>query len=158
MKEKSAFFPGSFDPITLGHIEIIERGLDLFDKVIIGIGINSQKKSMFSVSEREKWVRDCFGNNKKIEVISYEGLTVDMCKSLGIRFILRGLRTSGDFDFESSVARTNKELSPDVETCYLISSPENVHISSTIVRELIKYKGDISRLVPKAIIGDIHLL
>ncbi|MEZ4858901.1 MAG: pantetheine-phosphate adenylyltransferase [Flavobacteriaceae bacterium] len=144
---KRAVFPGSFDPITLGHIDIIERGLALFDEIIIAIGINADKKYMWSLEDRMRFIETAFQGNSKIKVTSYEGLTVDFCKIVDAKFLLRGLRNSLDFSYEKSIAQNNMKLA-GVESVFLVCSPEVSHISSTIVRDIARNKGDYSNLVP----------
>ena len=145
-----AIFPGTFDPFTLGHLDILERSLPLFDKVIVGVGINNQKKTMFSSMERVKFIENCFKKNKKISVQSYEGLTIEFCKKVGASFIVRGIRNNGDFEFEKAIARTNRKLSK-IETVFLLTSAKTSFISSSIVRELISNKGNFELLVPKSV-------
>jgi pantetheine-phosphate adenylyltransferase len=147
---KKAIFPGSFDPITLGHHDIIERGVTLFDELIIAIGINADKKYMFSLEERKRFIEDSFGNNPKIKVVTYEGLTVHFCQENNIDFILRGLRNPADFEFEKSIAHTNRDLS-SIETVFLLTAASTSYISSSIVRDVIRNKGDYTKLVPKTV-------
>ena len=147
---KKAIFPGSFDPITLGHYDIIERGITLFDELIIAIGINADKKYMFSLEERKQFIEDSFGNNPKIKVVTYEGLTVHFCQENNIDFILRGLRNPADFEFEKSIAHTNRDLS-SIETVFLLTAASTSYISSSIVRDVIRNKGDYTKLVPKTV-------
>ena len=147
---KKAIFPGSFDPITLGHHDIIERGVTLFDELIIAIGINADKKNMFSLEERKQFIEDSFGNNPKIKVVTYEGLTVHFCQENNIDFILRGLRNPADFEFEKSIAHTNRDLS-SIETVFLLTAASTSYISSSIVRDVIRNKGDYTKLVPKTV-------
>lgn len=143
-----AVFPGSFDPVTLGHIDIIERALPLFDKIIIAIGVNAQKQGYFSLEQRINWLQELYGNQPKVEIDNYEGLTVDFCKSKNSNFILRGLRSAADYEYEKVIAQTNKSLNPGIETIFLLSKPEFGHISSTIVKEVLRNKGDIRKMVP----------
>ncbi len=150
MNHRKAIFPGSFDPITLGHYDIIERGLTLFDELVIGIGINSDKKYMFSLEERKRFIEHTFAGEKKIKVMTYEGLTVDFCKEIGAQFILRGLRNPADFEFEKAIAHTNRHLS-EIETVFLLTSSGKSYISSSIVREVIRNGGDYTKLVPEAV-------
>ena len=147
---KKAIFPGSFDPITLGHHDIIERGVTLFDELIIAIGINADKKNMFSLEERKQFIEDSFGNNPKIKVVTYEGLTVHFCQENNIDFILRGLRNPADFEFEKSIAHTNRDLS-SIETVFLLTAASTSYISSSIVRDVIRNYGDYTKLVPKTV-------
>ena len=147
---KTAIFPGSFDPITLGHQDIIEKSLNLFDSVIIGIGKNNEKKYMFSAEKRKQFVENTFKSNDNIEVKIYDGLTVDFCKKNNADFIIRGLRNVSDFEFEKTIALTNRKLT-GIETVFLLTSAKNSYISSGIVRELIKNKKDYSLLIPKGL-------
>jgi len=148
---KIAIFPGSFAPFTLGHQSIVDRALPLFDKIIISIGINSEKNQYFSNEERMDWIEAVYGNNPKIEVKLYEGLTVDFCKKENANYILRGLRDSHDFKFEKNIAQMNKELNSTIETIFIITPPEISHISSSIIRDIIKNGGDVSKFIPKEI-------
>jgi pantetheine-phosphate adenylyltransferase len=145
-----AIFPGSFDPITLGHYDIIERGIPLFDELIIAIGINADKKYMFSLEERKQFIEDCFGNNPKVKVVTYEGLTVHFCQENNVDFILRGLRNPADFEFEKAIAHTNRDLAP-IETVFLLTAASTSYISSSIVRDVIRNNGDYTKLVPKTV-------
>ena len=147
---KRALFPGSFDPITLGHYDIIKRGVKLFDEVIVAIGINSDKKYMFSLDERKKFIEDAFKDEPKVKVLTYKGLTVDFCKEKRIKYILRGLRNPADFEFEKAIAHTNRKLA-NVETVFLLTAANTSFISSSIVREVIRYKGNYSILVPDSV-------
>lgn len=145
-----AVFPGSFDPITLGHVDIIERALPLFDSVILAIGVNTDKKYMFSLEDRVRFLEETFAGEEKIKVMTYEGLTVDFCKKEGANFILRGLRNAIDLEFEKTIGQTNYKLS-GIDTLFLIASSGKGHISSTIVRDVRKNGGDFSFMVPKAV-------
>ena len=147
---KKAIFPGSFDPITLGHYDIIKRSLPLFDEIIIAIGINSDKKYMFSLDDRKKFLVDAFADEPKISVITYEGLTIDLCKKLDAEFILRGLRNPADFEFEKAIAHTNRRLSK-IETVFLLTAAKTSFISSSIVRDVIRNGGDYKVLVPDSV-------
>lgn len=147
-----AVFPGSFDPITKGHESVVKRALPLFDKIIIALGINSEKKvNFFPLYKRKEWVTKVFASEPKIEVSEFSGLTVDFCKKNNAGFILRGLRTSADFEFERAIAQTNRFLKQDIETIFILTTPEHTHITSTIVREIIKNNGDASIFVPDCI-------
>ena len=148
---KTAIFPGSFAPFTIGHQSIVDRALHLFDKIIIAIGINSEKNQYFSIEERMNWIESVYKNNPNIEVKRYEGLTVDFCKKENANYILRGLRDSHDFKFEKNIAQMNKELNNKVETIFIITPPEISHISSSIIRDIIKNGGDVSKFLPKEI-------
>ena len=145
-----AIFPGSFDPITLGHVDIINRGVTLFDEVIIAIGENSSKNYMFSLEERKRFIEATFKDNPKVSVVSYSGLTTDFCKEIGVDFILRGLRNPADFEFEKAIAQTNRHLST-LETVFLLTSAQTSFISSSIVREIIRFDGDYQKLVPNSV-------
>lgn len=147
---KRAVFPGSFDPITLGHVDIINRALPLFDEIIVAIGINAKKNYMFSVENRMKFISNSFGFTDKIKVDTYTGLTVDYAKKIKADFILRGLRNPADFEFEKAIAQTNRKLS-GIETVFLLTSAETSFISSSIVRDIIRNDGDISKLVPESV-------
>ncbi|MDH3698760.1 MAG: pantetheine-phosphate adenylyltransferase [Flavobacteriaceae bacterium] len=147
---KRAIFPGSFDPITLGHYDIIKRGISLFDELIIAIGINTDKKYMFSLEERINFVSESFKDESRIKVVSYKGLTVDFAKEMDAEFILRGLRNPADFEFEKAIAHTNRRLS-DIETVFLLTSSGKSYISSSIVRDVIRNGGDYSVLVPESV-------
>ncbi|MEN8817425.1 MAG: pantetheine-phosphate adenylyltransferase [Nonlabens sp.] len=147
---KRAVFPGSFDPITLGHYDIIERGLGLFDEIIIAIGVNADKKYMFSLEERKRFIEEAFGEDAKIKVMTYSGLTIDFCKEQDAAFILRGLRNPADFEFEKAIAHTNRKLS-EIETVFLLTSSGKSYISSSIVRDVIRNNGDYTSLVPDTV-------
>lgn len=147
---KKAIFPGSFDPITLGHLDIINRGLPLFDEIIVAIGINADKKYMFTIEERKKFLEDTFKDIPNIKIVDYTGLTIDLCKKMDAAFILRGLRNPADFEFEKAIAHTNRILS-DIETIFLLTSPNTSYISSSIVRDVIRNGGDYTLLVPEAV-------
>lgn len=146
--KKVAVFPGSFDPITLGHVSVIKRAIPLFDQVIIAIGDNADKKHMFSAKQRENWIREVFKNEPKVTIEIYSGLTVEFCKQRNVHFILRGLRTSADFEFERSIAQINRRLAPEVDTLFILTESQYTPISSSIVRDVIRNKGNISEFVP----------
>ena len=148
---KRAVFPGSFDPITLGHIDILERSLSLFDEIIVAIGVNADKKYMFSLEDRKKHLEETFANEPKIKVKTYTGLTVDFCKTEKAGYILRGLRNSTDFTYEQSIAQTNALLA-NIESVFLVSTPYVSHISSSIVRDIIRNGGDYTKLVPRSVL------
>lgn len=150
-KSRTALFPGSFDPITVGHESIIRRALPMFDKIIVGVGINSEKSAMLSSEKRVELIKKVFANEPKVEVVTYSGLTVDFCKVHDISFILRGLRTSADFEFERSIGHANQFLDKNIETIFMLTLPEHSFISSSIVRDIAKHNGDISAFLPKAI-------
>jgi len=148
---KRAVFPGSFDPITLGHIDIINRSLLLFDEIIIAIGINADKKYMFSIEDRKKHIEDSFENEARIKVKTYTGLTVDFCKKENAGYILRGLRNSSDFNYEQSIAQTNVALA-SIESVFIMCSPILSNISSSIVRDVIRNGGDYTKMVPRSVL------
>ncbi len=147
---KRALFPGSFDPITLGHLDIIERSVPLFDEIVIGVGTNSDKKYMFPLKKRMAFIEETFSNYKNISVSQYEGLTIEFCKKVQANFIIRGLRNPADFEFEKAIAHTNRALS-GIETVFLLTAAKTSFISSSIVREIISNKGDYSQLVPGSV-------
>ena len=147
---KKAIFPGSFDPITLGHVDIINRGATLFDEIIIAIGENSSKDYMFSIDERVAFIESAFKDNSKVRVMNYSGLTIDFCKEIEVDFIMRGLRNPADFEFEKAIAHTNRHLAT-LETVFLLTSSKTSFISSSIVREIIRYEGDYKKLVPNSV-------
>ncbi|MBC31597.1 MAG: pantetheine-phosphate adenylyltransferase [Muricauda sp.] len=148
---RRAIFPGSFDPITLGHYDIIKRGITLFDELIIAIGINTDKQYMFSLDERKRFIEEAFADEPTIKVLTYEGLTVDFCKKMDADFILRGLRNPADFEFEKAIAHTNRKLS-EIETVFLLTSSGKSYISSSIVRDVIRNGGDYTGLVPDTVV------
>ncbi len=147
---RRAIFPGSFDPITLGHYDIIKRGVTLFDEVIVAIGVNANKKYMFSLEERMNFIKESFKNEPKITVVSYKGLTVDFCQKNNVKFILRGLRNPADFEFEKAIAHTNRDLAP-IETVFLLTAAKTSYIASSIVRDVIRNNGDYTKLVPESV-------
>ncbi len=148
---KIAVFPGSFDPITIGHESIIKRACKVFDKIIVAIGENAEKKSYFEIDQRLDWIEKVFADEPKVSVTTYSGLTVDFCKEVNATFILRGLRTSADFEFERSIGQVNKKLYPDIETVFLLTAPEHTSINSSIVRDILRNGGDASQFVPKEV-------
>lgn len=147
---KKAVFPGSFDPITLGHQDIISRALPLFDEIVIAIGINDDKKYMFTLEERLQFIKDTFKNEPKITVTTYKGLTIDYCKEVNADYMLRGLRNPADFEFEKAIAQTNRKLS-GIDTLFLLTSAETSYISSSIVRDVLRNGGDYTILVPDSV-------
>ena len=146
-----AIFPGSFDPITVGHVSIIKRAIPLFEKVIIAIGINAEKKTMFTIEQRKAWIQKVFKDEPKITVETYSGLTVDFCKQKDAGFILRGLRTAADFEFERGIGQVNRKLGPGIETLFLLTEACHTPISSSIVRDVIRHGGDVSSMVPDVV-------
>ncbi len=148
--EKIAVFPGSFDPITLGHYDIIKRSIPLFDKIIVAIGVNADKKYMFSLEDRKRFIEESFADEPSISVVVYEGLTIDLCKKMNAKFILRGLRNPADFEFEKAIAHTNRKLSK-IETVFLLTAAKTSYISSSIVRDVLRNGGEYELLVPPAV-------
>lgn len=148
---KVAVFPGSFDPITVGHLALVKRALPLFDKIIVAIGENSQKKYLFSLDQRIAWLNAVFADEPKVEVDFFENLTAHYCQKIGAKYLLRGLRNASDFDYEKTISQMNAIVGNGIETIFLISEPEHSHISSTIVREVIKWGGDASPFIPSMI-------
>ena len=153
---KVAIFPGSFDPITLGHIDIIKRALPIFDKIYIAIGQNTQKKTLFDIEQRSNWLNAVFQDDEKLEIGLYQGLTVNYAKEIGARYLIRGLRNASDFDYEKTISQLNSIIGEGLETVFFIAKPEYSHISSTIVREIIKGRGDVSAFVPETIYTEIE--
>jgi pantetheine-phosphate adenylyltransferase len=149
--EKIAIFPGSFDPFTIGHESIVRRAMKLFDKIIIMIGYNTNKQPFFPLEKRLRWINEIFDEDDNIAVETYEGLTVDFCKKVGAQYILRGLRTAADFEFERAIAQVNKQMYPEIETVFLLTIPEHTPVNSTIVRDIIMHGGDASRFLPRRI-------
>jgi len=149
---KRAVFPGSFDPITIGHKYIAEKALEIFDEIIIAIGYNSQKKGFFPIDKRLEWIKQTFKNNNRIKVDLYEGLTIDFCKKNNADFIIRGLRTSADFEYERMIAQNNKLIDEKIETIFILTKPELTAINSTIIRDIYQHKGDTSKFIPKGIV------
>ena len=149
--KKIAVFPGTFDPITVGHEDIINRSSPLFDEIIVAIGINTKKTTLFPLETRIDWIKKTFENNPKITIQSYEGLTVEFCKKNNAKFLIRGLRNGSDFDYESHIAQLNKALWNDIETIFITSSPELSFISSTLVRDLIIHQAEYQRYLPEGI-------
>ena len=150
-----AIFPGSFDPITSGHVDIISRAQPLFDKIIVAIGQNSQKKYLFDLEERKAWISSVIDQWDNVNVGTYEGLTVNYAKSINANYLIRGLRNASDFDYEKTISQLNNIVGDGLETLFYISQPDYSHISSTIVRELIKGKADVNKFVPSIIYDDI---
>jgi pantetheine-phosphate adenylyltransferase len=149
--DRICLFPGTFDPVTLGHVDIIKRALPLFDKLVIGIGRNSNKSAMFSEAQRLGWLKDVFRDEPKIDVLAYDGLTVNCCKSIGADFILRGIRYVSDFEYEKAIADMNRSLTHNVETVFLTCLPEYTSVASTLVRDVIRNGGDASQFLPEAV-------
>ena len=152
-----ALFPGTFDPVTFGHLDIIDRALPLFDKLYVGIGINSNKQPMFSAETRVQWLNDLYRNEKKVEAVIYEGLTVECCKKINANYIVRGIRYVNDFEYEKAIADMNRSLDENIETVFLTCLPKFTSVASTLVRDVIKNGGDVSQFVPDSVLKTIGL-
>ena len=150
-----ALFPGTFDPVTFGHIDIIERSVPLFDKLYIGIGLNANKKPMFSAEQRQNWLHDLFQHEPKIEGLVYEGLTVDCCKRIGAQYIIRGIRYVNDFEYEKAIADMNRSLDDGIENIFLTCLLKYTSVASTLVRDVLRYGGDVSQFVPEVVLNSI---
>lgn len=153
--ERIALFPGTFDPVTFGHLDIIERASPLFDKLFIGIGVNVNKAPMFSAEQRVAWLNELFQNQPKIEAVMYEGLTVECCKKIGANYIVRGIRYVNDFEYEKAIADMNRSLDGNIETVFLTCLPKYTSVASTLVRDVIRNGGDVSQFVPDVVIRTI---
>jgi len=153
--QRIALFPGTFDPITIGHLDIIHRALPVFDKLVIGIGRNANKAAMFSEEQRMKWIRDIFGDNPRVSVVVYEGLTVECCRKVGASFIVRGIRYVNDFEYEKAIADMNRSLDKDIETVFLTCLPQYTSVASTLVRDVIRNGGNARQFLPEAVAKDI---
>src|ERR1035437_3672785 len=153
---RTCLFPGTFDPVTLGHIDIIDRALPLFDKFIIGIGRNISKESMFSEEKRLYWLKEIYKDNPKVDALAYDGLTVDCCKTVGANFILRGIRYVNDFEYEKAIADMNRSLDHNIETIFLTCLPQFTSIASTLVRDVIRNGGDVSQFLPKEVAATLN--
>jgi len=147
--EKIAVFPGSFDPFTVGHESVLIRALPLFDKIVVMLGVNNTKKSLFSIEDRKQMIEEIFDNEPRVAVNIYDGLTVDFCKEIGATHILRGLRTSSDFEYERAIAQVNKKMFSDIETVFFLTMPEHTPINSSVVRDIIVHRGDVSLFIPE---------
>lgn len=154
---KICVFPGSFDPITAGHVDLVQRAVPLFDKVIVAVGVNNSKQYLFPLDKRVAWIEKCFADEPKVSVATYQNLTADFCKTVNAKFLLRGLRNASDFDYEKTISQINNIIGEGVETIFLISQPSLSHISSTIVREVLKGGADVSLFLPEAIKNEVVL-
>jgi pantetheine-phosphate adenylyltransferase len=148
-------FPGTFDPLTLGHVDIIDRALPLFDKIVVGIGTNTAKAPMFTAEQRVGWVKEIYKDEPKVEGAFYEGLTIEYCKKIGARFILRGIRYVSDFEYEKTIADANRTLDKNIETIFLTGEPKYTSVASTIVRDIIRNGGDASLFLPEVVARSI---
>lgn len=153
--QRICLFPGTFDPVTLGHVDIIQRALPLFDKIVVGIGVNSSKNPMFSAEQRMQWFNEIFTNEPKVESTVFEGLTVDFCKAIGARFILRGIRFVSDFEYEKTIADANRTLDRHIETIFLTGEPKYTSVASTIVRDILRNGGNASPFLPDIVSASI---
>lgn len=152
---RTCLFPGTFDPVTLGHIDIVKRALSLFDKFFIGIGINSNKEPMFSAEKRSAWFKEIFKDEPKVDVVVYEGLTVECCKKVGANYILRGIRYVSDFEYEKAIADMNRSIDGGIETVFLTCLPQFTSVASTLVRDVLRNGGDISQFVPPVVLRSL---
>jgi pantetheine-phosphate adenylyltransferase len=156
MKQRICLFPGTFDPVTFGHINIVERALPLFDKFYIGIGVNVNKEPMFTAEQRKSWFNEIFKDEPKVDVIVYEGLTVDCCKKINANYVLRGIRYVNDFEYEKAIADMNRTLDENVETFFLTCLPQYTSVASTLVRDVIRNYGDVSPFVPEVVLKSVQ--
>jgi pantetheine-phosphate adenylyltransferase len=154
--QRIALFPGTFDPITIGHLDIIDRSLPLFDKLIIGIGRNSNKEPMFSEEQRKSWIKKIYRGNSKVDAIVYDGLTITACQEVGANFILRGIRYVNDFEYEKAIADMNRALNKNIETVFLTCLPQYTSVASTLVRDVLRNGGDVTPFVPKIVSDSIQ--
>lgn len=154
--QRICLFPGTFDPVTLGHIDIINRALPLFDKIYVGIGINAAKAPMFSAEQRMGWFRDIYKDEPRVESVVYEGLTINYCKTIGAQFILRGIRYVSDFEYEKTIADANRTLDKHIETIFLTGEPKYTSVASTIVRDILRNGGDATPFLPEAVTRSLH--
>ena len=156
LNQRVCLFPGTFDPVTLGHTDIINRALPLFDKIFVGIGVNSAKNPMFSAEQRMEWFNEIYKGEAKVESVTFEGLTIDYCKYINARFILRGIRFVSDFEYEKSIADANRTMDKNIETVFLTGEPKYTSVASTIVRDIIKNGGNASPFLPEAVIKSLY--
>lgn len=153
--QRICLFPGTFDPVTLGHVDIINRAIPLFDKIYVGIGINSSKSPMFSAEQRMEWFKEIYKDEPKVESVTYDGLTINYCKVIGANFILRGIRYVRDFEYEKTIADANRTLDKDIETIFLTGEPKYTSVASTIVRDILRNGGNASPFLPDAVIKSL---
>ena len=153
--KRICLFPGTFDPVTIGHLDIIDRSLNLFDKLVIGIGRNANKAPMFSEEQRQLWIQNIYHDNPKVDVVVYEGLTVECCKSVQATFILRGIRYVNDFEYEKAIADMNRSLDSNIETVFLTCLPQYTSVASTLVRDVIRNGGDASKFLPQPVMESL---
>ena len=153
--QRICLFPGTFDPVTLGHIDIINRALPLFDKVVVGIGINAAKNPMFTADQRKLWFDEIYNDEPKLSVETYDGLTIKFCQSIGAKFILRGIRYVSDFEYEKTIADANRTMDPNIETIFLTGEPKYTSVASTIVRDILRNGGNASPFLPDAVIHSL---
>ena len=153
--QRICLFPGTFDPVTLGHTDIIDRALPLFDKLVVGIGRNNNKEPMFSEEERVNWLRKIYKRNDKVEVIAYDGLTVECCKKVNANFILRGIRYVNDFEYEKAIADMNRSIADNIETIFLTCLPQYTSVASTLVRDVLRNGGNVSQFLPEIVNNSI---
>jgi pantetheine-phosphate adenylyltransferase len=154
--QRICLFPGTFDPVTLGHTDIIDRSLPLFDKIVVGIGINAAKEPMFTADQRKIWFEEIYKNQPKVEVAIYDGLTIHFCESIGARFILRGIRYVSDFEYEKTIADANRTMDRNIETFFLTGEPKFTSVASTIVRDIIRNGGNASPFLPEVVIKSLN--
>ncbi len=146
--KRIAVFPGSFDPFTIGHESVVRRALKIFDEIIIAIGLNTNKKEYYPLETRLSWIKDVFEDEPNVKVVRYRGLTVDYCKSVDALFLLRGLRTAADFEYERAIAQVNKAMNAGIESVFILTSPEHTYVNSSIVRDILRHKGDARKFLP----------
>ena len=154
--QRICLFPGTFDPVTLGHTDIINRALPLFDKIVVGIGINAAKNPMFTADQRKIWFEEIYKDEPKLTVETYDGLTIKFCQSIGAKFILRGIRYVSDFEYEKTIADANRTMDSKIETIFLTGEPKYTSVASTIVRDILRNGGDASPFLPEAVINSIN--
>jgi pantetheine-phosphate adenylyltransferase len=154
--QRICLFPGTFDPVTLGHVDIIRRAMPLFDKIVVGIGINISKQPMFTAEQRLDWIHDIFKGEDKVKGAIYDGLTIRYCKEIGARFILRGIRYVSDFEYEKTIADANRAMDPEIETIFLTGEPKYTSVASTIVRDILRNGGDARPFLPEAVFDSLH--